>query len=470
MSTTRRDLLKFATAGLAPALASGQSFLPGIPNVGVKADSGPLRTESAVGALMPWADVLWAVTYVSSRNYKTGSGTGLYAIDERLNIQQRHVSNGVYANRLVHKESNQVIIGPYVIDMKGNIRLIQDLANERLTATMIHLTDPANRVYFQTMEGLFYEMDIGTLKATVLYDLVKEFNITKPPHFKGGCTGQGRVVVANNTYTAWNETQGQLAEWDGKKWNIISRKPHMEAAARANMGNAVFATGWDEASALFHVLINGTWRRYRLPKASHTFDQYWQTEWTRIREAETERFLMDCHGMFYELSPMIFEDAVWGVNPICTHLRIIPDFCSFRGLFVMAGNENTPNNDANPVGGQPQSGIWFGKTDDLWRFGKPKGWGGPWRHTALKAGEPSDPFLMTGFEHKVLHLKLERGSQTRVAIEVDFLGHGAWEKYETVLVGAGEYRHHVFPTGFSAHWVRLVTDADCTITAEFMYT
>jgi hypothetical protein len=48
--------------------------------------------------------------------------------------------------------------------------------------------------------------------------------------------------------------------------------------------------------------------------------------------------------------------------------------------------KGTPNADNNPVGGQPQSGIWFGKTDDLWRFGKPQGWGGVWRSTAVKAG------------------------------------------------------------------------------------
>jgi hypothetical protein len=474
MKVTRRDLIRntfgIVSGGLVPSLARSQSFFPGIPNVGVKADSGPNRTESAVGALMPWADVLWAVTYVSSRGYKSGSGTGLYAIDDRLNLQQRHVSNGVYANRLVHKESNQVIIGPYVIDMAGNIRIIKDLLNERLTATMTHLTDPANRVYFQTMEGLFYEVDLNTLKPRLLYDLVKEFHITKQPHFKGGCTGQGRVVVANNTYTAWNENEGQLAEWDGKKWNIVSHKPHMEVAARGNMGNAVFATGWDEASALFHVLIDGRWRTHRLPKASHTFDQFWQTEWTRIREVETERFLMDCHGMFYELSPMIFENAVWGVRPICTHLRVIPDFCSFRGLFVMAGNETTPNGDANPVGGQPQSGIWFGKTDDLWQFGKPKGWGGVWRNTMVKAKQPSDPFLMTGFDKKVLHLKHGGGAAARISIEVDFLGYGPWEKYETIALVPNDYKFHVFPDGFSAHWVRLRSDADCKMTAEFIYT
>ena len=475
MQPNRRDLMRsllsFAGAGVCASEAGAQSHLPGLPNVGVRADSGLDRTESGVGALMPWADVLWAVTYVSSRGYKSGTGTGLYAIDENLRIRKRHESNGVYANRLVHTQSNQVFIGPYAIDMAGNIRVIQDLADVRLTATMTHLTDPANRVYFLSMEGPFYEVDVASLKARQLADLAKEFAIREQPHFKGAHTGQGRVVVANNTYTRWNESEGQLAEWDGKKWNILIRKPFMEAAGRPNLGEVVFATGWDEASVLFMALIDGTWKKHRLPKASHAWDQFWQTEWTRIREVETERFMMDAHGMFYELSPVPFEKAIWGVRPVCAHLRVIPDYCSFRGLLALAGNENTPNHDNNPVGGQPQSGIWFGKTDDLWQFGKPKGWGGPWRKAPVKAGEASDPFLMTGFENKVLHLIQHGGaSAVRVTIEVDVTGDGSWQKYENVTVPSSGYKYHVFPPGFSAHWARVTADADCTATAEFMYT
>jgi len=468
--TTRRTLLRnLAAAGLSGAAARAQSHLPGIPNVGVKADTGPARSESGVGALMPWAGVLWAVTYVSHKA-RTGSGTGLYEIDEQLKIRQRHISNGTHANRLVHTQSQQVFIGPYAIDPRGNIRVIQDLLDHRLTATMTHLTDASNRVYMLSMEGAFFELDVTTLKPVQWLDLVKEFGLKRPAHFKGGHTGQGRVVVANNTYSAWNEAQGGLAEFDGKKWNVLDMKPYMECAGRPNLGGAVFATGWDEASAIFQVLINGRWRKHRLPKASHSFEQYWQTEWTRIREVETERYLMDCHGMFHEFSPMVFENAIWGVRPVCTHLRVVPDFCTFRGLFVMAGNQGTPNADNNLLGGQPQSGIWFGKTDDLWSFGKPAGWGGPWRSTPVKAGQPCDPFLMTGFDRKVLHLFHESEAAVEVTIEVDFLGHGVWKKYETLPVPRGEYKHHVFPPGFSAHWVRLTSSRACTATAEFMYT
>jgi len=440
---------------------------------GVQADSGPGRSESAVGALMAWAGRLWAVTYISNPHPQSGSGTGLYVIDENLHIQRLHVSNGTYANRMLHAPSNQIIIGPYVIDMQGNVRIIEQLVGQRLTSTMKHLHDDG-RVYMLTMEGQFYELDIATLQATKLYDLVKEFSIKNESHFnggahfKGGYTNQGRVVVANNTFMGPGDADGKLAEWDGKSWNILENKPFMEVASRYEFDNVIFATGWDESSAILKALIAGKWHTYRLPKASHTFDQYWQTEWTRIREVETERYLMDCHGMFYELSPVAFYDSIWGVRPISTHLRVVPDFCSYRGLLALAGNQATPvgNNLLSP---QAQSGIWFGKTDDLWSFGKPSGWGGPWRDTPVGKDEPSDPFLMFGFDQKVLHLTQTGASAVEFKIEVDILGNGCWQPYEQIRVSSSGYSYHVFPSGFTAHWVRLVPTAACKATAVFMY-
>ena len=69
--------------------------------------------------------------------------------------------------------------------------------------------------------------------------------------------------------------------------------------------------------------------------------------------------------------------------------------------------------DNNPVTGQSQSGLWFGKTDDLWSFGKPQGWGGVWRQDQVKANQASDPYLMTGFDQKVM-FEMKSGILTRV--------------------------------------------------------
>jgi hypothetical protein len=196
----------------------------------------------------------------------------------------------------------------------------------------------------------------------------------------------------------------------------------------------------------------------------------WQTEWMRIREVETEHYLMDIQGGFFELQPVAFENAIWGVKPVCQHLRIIPDYCAFRGRLALAGNQTTPNQGNNPLSGQPQSGLWFGKTDDLWGWGKPQGWGGPWRKTPVKAGELSDAFLMTGYDRKVLHLMSDRPSATSFDIEVDFLGNGTWVPYRRIDLPSSGYAHHEFPQGFSAHWARLRITTDCRATAEFMFT
>jgi hypothetical protein len=463
MSTTRRTLLSGLLGASAVGLA--QTYPTSGPTIGLKADNVPTRTECGIGALMPWADALWASTY-NSHKKGTGTGLGLYRIGEDLKAERVHVHNGTHANRLIHQETNQCLIGPYIIDAKGNWKYIPEFENHRLTSTMRHLKEPKSKVYYQTMEGLFLEMDLATLKPVQLHDLAAEMKLKERPHFKGGYTAQGRVVVTNNGFYEYGETSAGLFEYDGARWTRLSDKPHMDVAARENMGNVMFATGWDERSVLFHALVKGEWQHYRLPKASHAFEQAWQTEWMRIREVETERFMMDIQGMFYELQPVAFENRIWGVKPVCQHLRVIPDYCGFRGMLVVGGNETTPNRDANAVVGQPQSGLWFGKTDDLWSWGKPRGWGGVWRKTAVRAGEVSDPFLMTGFGQTVLHLKSDQ--QTTFDVQVDFLGDGSWESYQKVRLSG--YKPLMFPAGFSAHWVRMASDTACTATAEFMFT
>ena len=115
-------------------------------------------------------------------------------------------------------------------------------------------------------------------------------------------------MVADNSYDneefTGKRAGGVLAEWDGKKWTVLERNPFVEVTERGAHPNVpIFATGWDRASAILYVYTDGNkqWTRYRLPKASHTFDHMWSTEWPRIRETEHERFLMDHHGLFYEL-------------------------------------------------------------------------------------------------------------------------------------------------------------------------
>ena len=452
-----------------------------MPHLAVRAAHHPARSETGIGALMPWADRLWFVTYVAHKGH-TGAGTGLFFIDDAMRLH-RHAASvvGTYANRMIHAESSQLFIGPHVIDTEGRVRTIEALVDTRLTAVCRHLEAPAEKVYLLGMEGEFVEVDVRTLKVTPLADLKEELGIHRkgPPHFKDAFTNHGRVVVANNSYYAADfdhpeDGNGRLAEWNGKQWTVIERTQFNTVTGRVEprgrLGRATFAVGQDRASAILKVFLpEAGWQTYRMPKGTHTQDHAYTTEWPRIREVESERWLMNASGLFYEMAAMTYANRVWGVKPVCSHLRIVGDFCAWKGLLVMAGDQTTPIGNQNPWAGQPQANLWMGKTDDLWRWGKPAGWGGPWWDTPVQAGIPSDPFLMTSFEHKCLHLSHDADGPARFDVEVDFHGTGRFHRVVSLQAEDG-YACHVFPTGFSAHWVRLVADRDTVASAQFHYT
>jgi len=184
----------------------------------------------------------------------------------------------------------------------------------------------------------------------------------------------------------------------------------------------------------------------------------------RIREAQTERFIMDVHGLFYELPMMTYDGKVWGIKPISYHLRVIPDFCFWRGLFVMAGDQTDHGT------GQPQSGLLFQNIDDLWNYGKPRGWGGVWREETVVKDQVSDPFLMLGFDQKILHISHRKGVTKTFQIEIDYLGNESWQVLKTLSIDKKGYGYFVFPDGFSAQWVRIraVDEADL-VSAYFYY-
>lgn len=455
------------------------SFSGVVPSLAQVGELGTRRSECGVGALMPWQGKLYVENY-NSHKERSGRGVSLRRIHEDMSMEivpETLGVDGTYTNRFIHFWTNQLVIGPHVIDANHRIRTIDILRPLRLCGTTWHLTDQ-NKVYVLAMEGEVFELDMTTYECTQVFDLQKELGTEGEGmvHFKDCYCHFGKLVVVSNEYNEadWkgDRAQGRLAEYDGTKWTIILKKPFIGLGGRGSFTDTIFANGWDQASAILNVWTksDGKWTTYRLPKASHCFDHKWQTEWPRIREVEHERLLLDHHGMFYELSPWAYGGRIWGVRPISTHLWVHGDFCSWRGMLVLGADNASPSGADNPLCAEPQSGLWFGKTDDLWNYGKPSGWGGPWWETRVKANEPSDPYLMTGFEHKCVHITHDAKTNVEFDIEVDFMGHGKYSKYMTIDVEANGYGNHTFPTGFSAHWVRVVPSADCTATAQFVYT
>ncbi|KAH9500231.1 hypothetical protein Btru_077532 [Bulinus truncatus] len=454
------------------------------PNHATQAGSGPVIVKSGAVALMPWAYSLYMVT-------EEGNEAGLYVIESTFKMTKVRDHNSTFANRLHHRQTNQIIIGAWVVDSSGRIRTFEDLLYVRVAATAEHLTSPETMVYMLGMDGPLWECDVMmTLNCSQVFDLVEELHIPasqgEQPHFKAAHTMNGRLVVACIT-TKPNDTNilhqgGRLAEWKGPEgnWTIIEETAFVEVTGRNSFGRVIYALGRDYRSVILKVLDCEVsdcddWKTYRLPKVARTFGQ---TYWPRIREVETGQLLLDVCGLFYEL----FYESTWGVRPISQHLRVIPDFTSFRGFLVLGVNQVLSTTSDEVVTGQSQSNLWFGKTDDLWNFGKPQGWGAVWRHELVTTGSVSDPYLMTGFDKKVFHVYLHAGQSISLSVQVDFTG-SAGERGEGRLWSDsmyvnlnGHYTSLLFPDGYSAHWVRLKVkicyspkQAGCNVTAHFTY-
>ena len=430
--------------------------------------------ETGVGAVVPWAGKLWVITY--SAHKPAGSADKLYEIDENLIRHIRPESvGGTPANRFIHRESNQLIIGPYFIDAKGNVRAVSPVKMfGRLTATASHLTNPKQKVYFFTMEEGLYEVDVNTLETKVIFEDRNKKDIPDllhGYHGKGAYTAQKHLVVANNGEQGaaspdYTGPSGCLAEWDGKKWDVIQRHPFCEVTGPGGLyGNPcdddpLWATGWDTKSLLLMLRDKGAWQTFRLPKASHTYDAKhgWYTEWPRIREIGANRMLMTMHGMFWQFPKTFRSGSTGGIRPLSSYLKIIGDFCAWNGKLVMGCDDTSLF--GNPLAGQPQSNLWFIKPDELKKQGPADAEGALWYKEDVKAGIPSDPFFFHSFQMRIVHLYHESGSNVDFIFETDSKGNNNWKEQKPLSVPSGQYTYYVFPPHLEAEWIRLKTNQD----------
>jgi len=485
-----------------PASAAERpSFSGRYPHLAVFNSAG----ECGIGAVVPWAGRLWLVTY--SPHQPGGSDDKLYEIDAALTRTIRPESiGGTPANRLIHRESNQLFIGPYAIDAARNVRAIPySVMYGRHTATARHLTDPEHKVLYFDMEGLLYEVDVKTLDAALL------FRRAVPGwHAKGAYTAQGRFVVANNGERGAGsadrfkpfqyqidpaptgpEDAGALAEWDGRQWQLIRRRQFTEVTGPGGIsgppsdGSPLWAMGWDKRSLILMLRDGGSWHEFRLPKSDYSYDGQhgWHTEWPRIREVVPARagrppkLLANMHGGWFDF-PIHFRAAdTSGLRPIGAYLRVTADFTDWNGRIVFACDDAAKSHFLPGFGlhtdmdlvGQSNSNLWFTTWDDLHRKGRPVGWGGWWLDDAVTAGEPSVPFLFHGYRQRVLHLAHDARHDVTFALEVSD-GRGDWRPLAGVTVPAQGYRFHVFPADAPGQWIRATPDRDAAgVTAYFHY-
>jgi len=455
--------------------------------------------ECGTGAVVPWADRLWIITY--GPHLPAGSTDKLYEIDTSLSITVRPESiGGTPANRMIHRESNQLFIGPYAIDEHRNVRAIPYATMYgRHTATMRHLTDPANKIYYATMEEGFYEVDVHTLAVTELYPDANRDpkglagSLLPGYHGKGAYSGQGRVVYANNGEASAEARRrpdipsGCLAEWDGKDWTVVRRNQFTEVTGPGGIyGNPhpetdpIWSIGWDHRSLLLKVLDAGVWHLYRLPKAAHTYDgaHGWNTEWPRIREIGEDDLLMTMHGTLWRFPPGFSASRAAGIRPRSTYLKVIGDFCRWHDRLVFGCDDaakseflNKRRAKGNLQGpGQSQSNLWFTDPKLLDNLGPALGRGAVWVKDAVPAGVWSDPYLFAGYDRRGAHLSHAGETPVTFDFEVDADGQGRWTKLHRVTVPAAGYAWVAFPRDEPGEWIRVRPDRDCDqATVLFQY-
>ena len=486
-------------------VAEPQSFSGVYPHLAMTNREG----ECGTGAVVPWADRLWVITY--GPHLPVGSSDKLYEINADLSRTIRPESiGGTPANRLIHRETNQLLIGPYIINARREVKVVPPWKMPgRLTGAARHLTDPACKVYVATMETGLYELDLTTGEPVALIrengkndgaigacfdahggerpDGWRTAPQTKVPgyHAKGLASGFGKVVVSNNGEDSDEArrdpfaTSGVLADWHvrGEDWRTIRRNQFTEVTTRDGIfgnehpeTNPIWALGWDARSVILGVNENNIWKYWRLPKGSHSYDgaHGWNTEWPRIREiGEGEVYLATMHGTFWHFPAAFSQAKASGIRPRSTYLKVIGDFCRWGDKVVFGCDDHAKNEFLNVralkgkrAEARPsESNLWFVEPSAIDGFGPCEGKGAVWVNESVAAGETSDPYLFAGYDRKWLWLS----GPVRLAFDVR--GDGRWTEGPELAAGG-----HDLSSLPSAEWVRLrALSATEEMTAVFHY-
>jgi hypothetical protein len=463
--------------------------------------------ECGTGAVVPWAGRLWVITY--GPHLVKGSSDRLYEITPGLErIVRPESAGGTHANRMIHDESEQLFIGCHAIDSRRNVRTIPWRAMPgRLTGTARHLTDPESKVYFATMEEGLYEVDVrslavrelirdGNIRSTDGLDLSRDARRSSLPgyHGKGLYSGQARLIYSNNGEHGGKAqrdptiTSGALAEWRGEgDWRLVRRNQFTEVRGPGDIrGNSspetdpVWALGWDHRSLILMLLEDGEWHAYRLPKASHSYDgaHGWNTEWPRIRDIGERDMLATMHGTFWRFPRGFSRASSAGIAPRSNYLKVIGDFCRWGERVVLGCDDSAkkeflnvrPFKSAHAAPERSNSNLWFVEPGLLDNLGPAIGRGSVWLREDVAEGTRSDPYLFSGYDHRMVFIAHETPREVTFALEVDRRGDGRWEALRTIKVGARGSAFHVFDNREIGAWVRLVARGDASrASVHFQY-
>jgi hypothetical protein len=493
----KKTVILSVLIGTSTCLAEPTNISGVYPHLTMRNNEG----ECGTGAVVPWQGSLWAITYAPHE--PKGSSDKLYEITPNL---EQHIFKGSVggtpANRMIHKESNQLLIGPYLIDSRKNIRTIPPSKMVgRLTGNARHLTDQTNKVYYATMEEGLYSVDVNTLKVETH---IRDGNQSAPQvgikstllgyHGKGLYSGQNRVIYSNNgehgkqARTNPTTSSGALAQWFGSgDWELIRRNQFTEITGPGGIyGNSqpgtdpIWAMGWDARSVILGLLEDCQWSYYRIPKGSHSYDgaHGWNTEWPRIREIGEKDYLATMHGTFWHFPATFSKSNSAGISPRSNYLKVIGDFTKWGDRLVMGCDDSAKNEFLNKRAfkaheGSPKqsnSNLWFINPKQLDTFGPVIGRGSVWLRENVMAHSPSDPYLFSGYDYRLLYLTHTTDKAVTFTLEVDLKGNNTWSTLREITIPANDTTHIFFTPKETGSWVRIKTDVAATaVTAHFQY-
>ena len=490
---------------LVPAHAENRSFSGVLPDLA----SFNGENECGIGAVVPWTGSLYWITYAPHR--PRGSDDRLH----RLDADGRHFVfaqsvGGTPANRMIHRESRQLLIGPYLIDEAGTVRVLTpERMPGRLTGNARHLFEPERKVYYATMEEGLYSVDVFTLEVEELFPDGNDRGdvagaLLPGAHGKGLFSSQGVLIYANNGESGPEALRrpdvpsGVLAEWDGVgDWTTVHRGQFTDIAGPGDLhgdrmrgaaddgapNDPIWSIGFDHRSLILRLREAGSWHEFRLPKTSHCYDgaHGWNTEWPRIRALREPgedpsnscgrfpKWAMTMHGAFWEFPATFRVGHTRGVRPLASYLRVVGDFCQLGDQLVFGCDDaaraeflNRRASKGELAGPrQSQSNLWFVDENRFQRLGPALLRGAIWVAEPVPAEQWSTPMLLPDVAWRSLHLAHEGESSVRFGVQVDREGDGRWQELCTLSVERSAW---LDLSRVAAAWLRVAVDTAVTAT------
>ena len=172
---------------------------------------------------------------------------------------------------------------------------------------------------------------------------------------------------------------------------------------------------------------------------------------------------MTMHGMFWRFPKTFSMANTAGISPRSTYLKVIGDFCRWQDRIVLGCDDTAKSEFLNKrrakghiAGPQSQSNLWFLEPQQLDQLGPVIGRGAVWLEDELKSNIPSDPYLLSGFAGRAIHLSTSAAS--KLTLEIDRDGRGQWETLDEISVDG--YRWYPLDDALDAVWIRVRSSAD----------